>query len=630
MKIELVNLQIEAIRDFNELVLNFGSPSPNHITTIQMPNGTGKTTTLLLLKLLFSGKVLTKQEIVDFKPTLFEASEGLAKMNITIDGSAYTIELRLNYDEESYQYYTRSPAIGGHEEGHHIPPRFRLTPDLVNLFVFNGEIATDLFKTTSKTAELAIDSLYGLSKVEELVDKVRDHKQTIKDNNKTKITKSSTLDQKRARLIVLEDCKDRMEVELKEDQDRIDEIDGELDAVQEELNKLQNPETRSKMESLRASIKQAEKDIETKTQELRGIGINPMALSDYFSESLTQLKDQMDTLKLPRGTSTEFFQELCDSDTCICGTKMTPELKKSIMANSVKYLSDDLAGIMNSVKTEISNWKDDTSSYKGIVSEISAIKRKMNEDRQEYLALEKSSGGKDSQKRYSELLEQKHTLESEKRECMYSIAFAKDDYNNNDPETNINLCEEAIRALKAEIGAGDQVIHKLNLCDKAMSLLNEIYDVAMRQLKSHVIKVTNETLYPIMGDEIVVKNIDKSIILKNKPIGSEGQVLTTGYAYISALFKDSEFKLPFIIDSPCGSLDLNKRAYVAKKIPGLFDQVVFFVTSSERLRFTDVLEKMENINPYTVWKEDVGDKKIIMMSQDSKFFNEFQMNDEEE
>lgn len=53
------------------------------------------------------------------------------------------------------------------------------------------------------------------------------------------------------------------------------------------------------------------------------------------------------------------------------------------------------------------------------------------------------------------------------------------------------------------------------------------------------------------------------------------------------MFEDSELEFPFIIDSPTGSMDFDKREAVADIIPKVFNQMISFVQSAEVKRFAD-------------------------------------------
>ena len=71
MKIKLLKIRYENIRDFNELTLDLtkenSEDEPHKISLVQMPNGTGKTTTIGLLRKLFYGHEFQPDEIMEYQ-----------------------------------------------------------------------------------------------------------------------------------------------------------------------------------------------------------------------------------------------------------------------------------------------------------------------------------------------------------------------------------------------------------------------------------------------------------------------------------------------------------------------------------------------------------------------------------
>ena len=59
------------------------------------------------------------------------------------------------------------------------------------------------------------------------------------------------------------------------------------------------------------------------------------------------------------------------------------------------------------------------------------------------------------------------------------------------------------------------------------------------------------------------------------------------YCFLGTLFEDSELEFPFIIDSPTGKMDFEKRQAVADIIPLVFNQMIAFVQSAEVERFAN-------------------------------------------
>lgn len=87
--------------------------------------------------------------------------------------------------------------------------------------------------------------------------------------------------------------------------------------------------------------------------------------------------------------------------------------------------------------------------------------------------------------------------------------------------------------------------------------------------------------------DVEIESIDRYIKLKGRDGASEGQTLSIAYCFLGTLFEDSELEFPFIIDSPTGKMDFEKRQAVADIIPLVFNQMIAFVQSAEVERFAD-------------------------------------------
>lgn len=120
------------------------------------------------------------------------------------------------------------------------------------------------------------------------------------------------------------------------------------------------------------------------------------------------------------------------------------------------------------------------------------------------------------------------------------------------------------------------------------SLVNEIKLQATTALKQEIVRKTNEKLRRVIVDDSKeIESIDRYIKLKGRDGASEGQTLSIAYCFLGTLFEDSELEFPFIIDSPTGKMDFEKRQAVADIIPLVFNQMIAFVQSAEVERFAD-------------------------------------------
>lgn len=119
-------------------------------------------------------------------------------------------------------------------------------------------------------------------------------------------------------------------------------------------------------------------------------------------------------------------------------------------------------------------------------------------------------------------------------------------------------------------------------------MIKEIKEQATDELKKEIIRKTNEKLKRVIKDDYIeIDNIDRYIKLKGRDGASEGQTLSIAYCFLGTLFEDSELEFPFIIDSPTGKMDFDKRQAVADIIPLVFNQMIAFVQSAEVERFAD-------------------------------------------
>lgn len=113
-------------------------------TLVQMPNGTGKTTTMTLMRAALTGADFTPDEVTALRAD-DETEHGLFELRLVIDGKPYRVELHLDFVGRRASYTTTRAQLqgGGSEEGWQLPPLLRrlLTPEFTKLFVFDGEFA---------------------------------------------------------------------------------------------------------------------------------------------------------------------------------------------------------------------------------------------------------------------------------------------------------------------------------------------------------------------------------------------------------------------------------------------------------------------------------------------------------
>ena len=161
LKIRIRKLEWKNIRQIEDLSLEF--PKDKKINLIQIQNGYGKTTTLRLLRHVFTG--LLPKDIKGFQYVgkmnneAVEYSTFIAHLDILEpqyqDFTPYAITLHMNHIDETADFLTSSPNFGGEKPGWHLPSemvdKFKKKEDFVNLFIFDGETAEELNKKRNIT-----------------------------------------------------------------------------------------------------------------------------------------------------------------------------------------------------------------------------------------------------------------------------------------------------------------------------------------------------------------------------------------------------------------------------------------------------------------------------------------------
>ena len=166
--------------------------------------------------------------------------------------------------------------------------------------------------------------------------------------------------------------------------------------------------------------------------------------------------------------------------------------------------------------------------------------------------------------------------------------------------TNIPLARRYRDDCKATL---DQVEASYRLSrqrDRLLDQLRRIETKALADLREVIREETNDRLATLVQiEDLRVERIDGALELSSNKASSkddvsEGQSLSVAYAFLTALLSKAPFELPFIVDSPAVSLDLDVRKEVSRVIPTLFEQMILFVISSEQAAFAESFYERED------------------------------------
>lgn len=428
----------------------------------------------------------------------------------------------------------------------------------------------------------------------------------------------------------------------------------QMENAQEDYNTAlsKDRDTGDKLKEIRVKLDSAEEvvkhNVRRAIEEMR----NPQKLLVYFGSALQNLKANLDQLKLPKSTSREFFEELAEAERCVCGRPMDDENRQAVRDRAMLYLAEDEVGVLNDIKSDIGTYCNENPSayYQDLeeqLSDLTQLIRTRDQIKTEHQSFEDARLAQGD----SELQEKKNRLEQLQKD--YHVRESRLQEIERSPRTNpsddtdcLKELERLVTKAENDVAEATDTLRLKNKTDILKNILAEAHRQARDELRKFIIDETNSRITKLLSrDPIFLEDIRDCLKLQGKDGASMGQTLSVSYAFLATLFNRSDYRLPFIVDSPAGALDLNVRPEVARLIPLLCNQFVAFTISSERQSFVDVLHKAakQQVQYLTIYrktsrtnalKQSVGLDKVTetvdgVIVNGKNFFDNFDLDKEE-
>lgn len=578
-----------------------GDKTVHPISLLQMPNGTGKTTTLTLLRACLSGSALAEawdaEKVRSFKKRDSDQGIGTFVVELLANRKRVTFAMTLDFEEGTVRYSTT--AGPGKREGFH-PPRDLLKflqPKFVRFFVFDGELAEQLLNREHTNAQLVIEELFQIGLFTSIANHVRGF--WDQQTEKKGATEGKGLTQRKNRVEKLKTRLAKLKAERTAKKQAAEKTRRELEKKQAKF-KTQI----AAQKELAGKLSKAESDLAAETERVRAGSRtlleqmrSPQNLSDVFADEMVKLKDSLDRVKLPESTAREFFEELAQDTECVCGTVLDDKTREAIRKRASQYLGADNVAFLNAMKGDIGHLVGpDPAVHEKVLSEtvdtLVEHCRRQDEYRTARDAVQAEGVAADptlqqAEKEIEELEERLATLEEELAD------FDSTDEGDGDDCTGIKVIEKRLKDAEEKLAEISKTIALRAKRDILVGILDAAHKAARKGISSEICDEANERIEELMPHNAIrVKEINRCLVLRGQEGGSVGETLSVGYAFLATLFSRTDHKLPFIVDSPANPIDLRVRASVAELIPKLAGQFVAFTISSERQGFLGPLEKV--------------------------------------
>lgn len=643
MQLKILRLHYKNIRDFRDLDLDFTKATddlvPNHVSLVQMPNGTGKTTTINLLRRVLAGGAFTAEEVRSFAPTKWSAKTGSFGIDLAVDTRPFNLRIDFDFFAGEAQYFNSKPAMkaGGQDRGHYLPPEIEPlihnNDRFVNLFVFDGEQARKLLNKDETAADQAIRSIFFLNRLaleKETIEQIRERRRA-KSKGVSQATSLQGLKNLQTQLRNLKDTLREHREHEKGFRADVKRIESAIKGKEAERDALlsSHEDITEKNNLLRSEIELAEKDLIERTRLALSHIRKPSNFSPSMRDDIVSLGNQMAILKLPKATSAEFFNELSERKICICGRPIGEHEKDSIQKNSHEFLSEENIGILNAIKTHVRG----LPQYEGVnvfLEQVATLKQKRDIARQKRdqltAKLDPAAASRAATLR-DEISSLTHELADKNEQLNFLTTTSKD--LGLTPKDNIPLCQAKILEFETRIAEVTGTVRFERKAAIVEAIIDQTIEDSMRLLKERIVAKTNERIEKFLQHkEVSIAGIQDSIQFAKKGGVSEGQTLSVAYAFLSTLFENSPCQMPFVVDSPAVSIDLAVRREVSETVPKMFRQMIVFIISSERPGFMVGMDKQKEVQVYTVYRDTKPGSAAMNVSTDRKFFDEFQSEDD--
>lgn len=608
MKITLLGWKASGLRCPDVSVSLEQSGRVPRVVLLQMPNGTGKTTTLNLLRACLTGEAVewTPDQIIGLRHRDASNSAGSFKVDLRVDDALLTFEINFDFVEGSCHYNTTWG--NGNSDGWNPPPRARrfLEKRFVDLFIFDGEFAQGMIDGNRASAREAVQTLFQLY----LLHEIRQENQARFDR-RTKnatATQETGLAQRQNRVETIETWlakrsieRDKWELEHSTAKAReasletkIREHQGTDSKLQERLQKDTDEETR------------AQGELDDSLVQLLDVTRQPHTLHARFSTDLTELKHQLDRLKLPSSTSARFFDELLEEEDCVCGRPIDEVARRNLEARRNYYLGEESAGVLNALKDDVTQVvegqgaaspRDLEKAGLALANAIVARDEAATAVRTTRAQLIATGGEQVAQweRELTELREEIRVKELglKRFDAKYKLGDRLPSSTDKiRGELSIDVLEKALAEARdklAEITGTMDLRRRTSLLDDILKRAEEIAEaMLMESLRTQC----NQQLDRVLPLEPVrIESIGQNLRLLGQDGASVGQSLAVGYTFLTTLLHRGQHQFPLVVDSPANPVDVGNRREIAATVPKLCDHFIGFTISSERMGFANSLHE---------------------------------------
>lgn len=587
------------------------------IALIQMPTGTGKTTTMTLLRKALSGDPFSKEEIENLRAEI-GPEEGLFELELLLDQTSCKIKINFDFVDLTARYATILTP-GGNRQGHELPRPYNrlLDRNLTRLFVFDGELAAELRDRHLTSADEAIDALYRLSILSGLkadADTVLERQR--KQNKHITGQQGNTVQRRKDALIEAETQLQKLREQRRMTSLSEAALTEELSALQKTISDLaeKNSEIDEAYDKAKDDVVTAASRLDTSHAQVSSQFPRPQALHSAIAARLAHCYDQIEAAKLPGPSSKVWFDWLAEQSACVCGRPLTDQIHRdTILQQRDRYLGDEQHGLINQIKGALKQGAAASAIALESIEMLDDAASAHRAAKQQLRAAQdrriKAAGGN-----IDTLRSQEKQMEKDLADIHTTLA-SLDTNEGESWKESIPLCEKEVKYREEALNEAADTFETFQKVKLLQAVLDQVINKTVEKVRATIQERTNEKLAGVIhAESLTIERIDRALQLsgssRTRGEVSVGQSLAVAYAFLTSLFEHASYRLPFIVDSPAGPIDIETRKSVSKLLPRMFPQLIMFVQSGEREGFVEAFYERSDVKYLTCWREPNGIRTV--------------------
>ena len=627
---------------YGEHNIHFSNDPKKNVTVIKGDNGAGKSNILNALTwCLYNEEVHADKKTVDL-PSM--NTEYIAELALNNKEGEASVTLTINVDDEMWEikrtitgYGEKDPSWTKEKPKYKFHESFNglkvtspsngnlklvegvvaqqlindLLPSALRSFFFiDGEQLREFFKVdASDNLQEAIEKLSQLELVKKTESSLEIYRKYLRnklqENNPATIQVQKAIDEKETLKRRFENDKERLKKQSKDCETDIEKLKvflqnynvGAISKLSEQILQLEK--------FIKEAKKNYERELNSKNHYLV-TSAPSILLKDTIDDAYNIIHQLIEVGDLPPKMKESFIQELLKNGTCVCGTPLTDDSRKTLKDYAEKIQISELTGIAFEGKSEFEKHQDIIQDFPGKIDSF-------NEKLEQY---------EDNINNWNiELLEKREEILKYNIEEINRKDREMSELNQNIGELNLKIkaaergIEETYKALKIlykqenteieKTKAHSEFTDKIELVQDTLIVLKNVEERVKEKIRLSLEENTKKYFLSFLREEglfrdVMIDHDYKVSVINNQGwnnLGalSAGQYLILGYAFVVALRTITGYQAPVIVDTPLGKLDPTHQDNITKNLPKLLDkaQLVFLVTSSE---YTPTVQK--NLSPY--------------------------------